>query len=448
MNGNAPTGPAEAKLDLLITGGTLLTMDNRLSIVQDPIIGIRNGKIVFAEKRTDPMTRFDVLEKINADGCIILPGLINTHTHAPMTCFRGLSDDLPLMEWLNRDIFPAETRFMNAETVFHGTVLAIAEMILSGTTTFADGYYTESRVAEAALSAGMRVVAAEGFLDFKPPDAEALKKHVRKAEAFIEKWVDQDLVMPAVFCHSAYSCTPQTLRSLKTCADAAGVSFFIHVSETREEVERSQEAEGLSPIRYLERLGVLNESTIAVHSVWVDEEDIKIMADCGVKVSHNPESNMKLASGVAPIPLMLARSIRVGLGTDGCASNNDLDMIREMDTTAKLHKVVLRDATVMPDTTVLRMATRGGAEVLGLDRVVGSIEKGKDADLILIDTRCPHLTPLYNPYSHIVYAASGADVKTSVIKGRLVMKDRKLLTFDPGTSIAKVREIAANARCA
>ncbi len=433
-------------LDLLIAGGTLLTMDDAMSVIHDPVIGIRGGKIAFAEKGPGPAAGCIALETLDADGCLILPGLVNTHTHAPMVCFRGMADDLPLMDWLQHHIFPAEAKIMNADTVFHGATLAVAEMLLSGTTTFADGYFFESRVAQAASCAGIRAVAAEGFIDFAPPDAGTVRRHVRKAESFIREWIGSELITPAVFCHSPYACAPRTLRSLKDCADAAGVPFFIHLSETREEVRNILEGEGLSPVRYLDRLGVLNESTVAVHCVWLDDGEIEILADRGVRVSHLPESNMKLACGIAPVPRMLARNVKVGLGTDGCASNNDLDMLREMDTAAKLHKLALLDPTVLPDTAVLRMATRGGAEALGLDGVIGSIEKGKKADLILIDTRRPHLTPLYNPYSHIVYAASGDDVITSVIGGRIVVRDRKLLTMDPGPSIARVRETAAALR--
>lgn len=330
--------PHHKDIDILITGGTLLTMSDSMDIIENPVIGIKDGKILFAEKENISQHRAD--EIIDASGSIIMPGLVNTHTHLPMVCFRGLADDLPLMEWLNNYIFPAEAKYVNREMVYYGSMLAIAEMILSGTTTFCDGYFYESSVARAAIDAGMRAVPCQGFIDFPTSDNPDPSKNARIAESFIEKWTGRSpLITPAFFCHSPYTCSPETLSSIKEIARNAGIFYFTHLAETKDEVKTIQERYGKTPVRHLLNLGVLDDKTVAVHCNWVDEEEIKILADYGTKVSHNPESSMKLAAGIAPIPQMMRAGITVGLGTDGCASNNDLDLFMEMDTTAKIHKV-------------------------------------------------------------------------------------------------------------
>lgn len=436
----------ETEPDLLITGGTCLTMDDRLTVIDDALIGIQQGRIAFVQEACGSQP-IRARRTINAARCLILPGLINTHVHAPMVCFRGMADDLPLMDWLNRHIFPAEAKYVDKEMVYYGTMLAAAEMILSGTTTFADGYFLEDEIARAAVDSGMRAVTAEGFIDFSPPDEKAVKKHLRKAEAFVGRWKDvSDRVTPAVFCHSPYSCAAVTLRRLKEFADDAGSPYFIHVSETRDEVEKITAREGERPVSYLRTLGVLDEKTVAVHCIWIDDREIAVLAEHGVKVAHTPESNMKLACGIAPVPKMLKAGVTVGLGTDGAASNNNLDMFGEMNMAAKAHKLAMLDPTVMDCVTVLWMATRGGARALGIEDRTGSIEKGKQADLIILDTNQVHLTPIYNPYSHLVYAASGADVKTSIIDGKIVMLDRKIMNWDPAESMANVNQIAGKIR--
>ena len=438
-----PSYNDHSNLDILITGGTLVTLDDNLCVINDAVIGIRDGRFVLIENQSLSSASYVANEKMDASGCLILPGLINTHTHAPMVCFRGMADDLPLMEWLNNNIFPAEAKYVDREMVYHGTILAVTEMLLSGTTTFADGYFFESEVARAAVMAGIRAVVAEGFIDFPQPDDHAIKQHIKQAEGFIRQMSDfSPLVTPALFCHAPYSCSPRTLRCMKDCAESSHLQYFIHVAETSDEVTKINDQGSETPVCYLRNLGVLNESTVAVHCVWVDEKDIEILADKGVNVSHVPESNMKLGCGIAPVHKMLKSGITIGLGTDGGASNNDLDMLREMDTAAKVHKVSTMDPTVLDDITVLLMATRHGAKALGLDRDIGSIEIGKKADLILIDSMQPHLTPIYNPYSHIVYSASGSDVTTVIIDGKIVVRDRKLLTFEIAESIDKVKKIA------
>ena len=439
---------ANQKLDILITGGTLLSMETPIDIVEAPVIGIRDGKILFVEKGHLPAEYSpEAREVIDASGCIVMPGLVNTHTHLPMVLFRGLADDLPLMTWLNDHIFPAERRFMNRETVYAGSMLAIAEMILSGTTTFCDGYFFEDSVARAAIAAAMRGVVAQGFIDLPTPDQPTPSRHAAVAENFIRKWRDfSPLVTPALFCHSSYICSPETLKTIKATTRRNGTLFLIHLAETREEVALLRERYGQKPVHHLRDLDLLDEATIAAHCIWLEENELDLLAEFSVKVTHEPESNMKLAAGVAPVPEMLRRGIDVGLGTDGSASNNNLDLFGEMAMCAKLHKAFSTDPTVLRAEKVVEMATLGGARVLGMADRIGSITPGKRADIILVNMNKPHLTPLYNPFSHLVYAASGADVVTSVIDGKVVMKDRRLLTIDLNEVMGEVRKIGTTIR--
>jgi 5-methylthioadenosine/S-adenosylhomocysteine deaminase len=431
--------------DILIMGGTLLTLSESMDTIENPVIGIRDGRIILVEKGENPPAKhYPAKEILNAEGCVILPGLVNTHNHLPMVCYRGYADDMPLMEWLHERIFPAEAKYVNRDMVYAGSRLAMAEMILSGTTTFCDGYFYESSVAQAAIDMGMRGIVSQGFIDFPTPDQPDPAKNIKIAETFIDKWKDRSpLISPALFCHTPYTCAAETLITLKQAAREKGVLYLSHVAETRDEIKLIQERYGTTPIRHLQKLGVLDERTVIVHAVWADEEELEMLRDTGTKVSHNPESNMKLAVGIAPVPAMLRKGITVGLGTDGCASNNDLDLFREMGTAAKLHKVAAMDPTVLDARTTLKMATIHGARVLGLEDRIGSIEPGKCADLILVDMKKPHLTPVYQVYSHLVYAASGADVVASIINGKLVMKDRKLLHADLNDIMENVRKIAA-----
>jgi len=426
--------------DIVIKGGIVLTMSEKMDILRNHFIGIKDGKIIHISNKEVSYSARDTIE---AGDCLVMPGLVNTHTHLPMVIFRGLADDLPLPDWLNKHIFPAEKRFINKGTVYDGSLLAMAEMILSGTTTFCDGYFYESAVGTAALQAGMRAVIAQGFLDFPTPDNPEPAKKPAIAEQFINRWHNaHPLISPALFCHAPYTCSPQTLTDIKKIAGETGVLFITHLLENKDESQEIEKRYGRKPVQHLYHLGVLDEQTIAVHGNWLTAGDLDVLADCGVAVSHNPESSMKLAAGVAPIPAMLARGITCGLGTDGCASNNNLDMFGEMNTAAKLHKIAAMDPTVMNAETVVKMATQGGAKTLGMANRIGSIETGKEADIILLDMNKPHLTPLYNYYSQIVYAAGGADVKTSIIGGKIVMQDRKLLTIDIDEAMANVRKTA------
>jgi 5-methylthioadenosine/S-adenosylhomocysteine deaminase len=374
-------------------------------------------------------------------GGLIMPGLINAHTHAAMTCFRGLADDLPLSVWLNEHIFPAE-RNINGELVYKGTLLACAEMILGGITTFCDMYLFEDQVARAAHEASMRALVGEVLYDFPSPNYGPPEQGLAFTRDLIQTWQVDPLISVAVEPHAVYTCSPDLLYACRDIAEDFRVPMIIHLSESQDEVNQVKERYGLSPVDHLEKLELLSPRLIADHCVVLTEEEMDILAERGVRVVHNNESNMKLANGVAPVAKLLERGVVVGLGTDGCASNNNLDMLAEMDSVAKLHKVYRMDPTIMDAKTVVRLATRGGARVLGLDEQIGSLEPGKKADLIGLDLDKPHLTPLYNIYSHVVYAASAADVTLNIINGRVVMRDGELLTLDVEKVMAEVRAIA------
>lgn len=425
--------------DILIENATIITCNAHAQLIQGGWLGIEGGRIVYLDGCAPQDS--DAAKTIDGKDFLVLPGLVNGHTHAAMTLFRGLADDLPLMEWLENYIFPVERR-MDAEFVHTGALLACAEMIMSGTTTFSDMYLFEDAVAQAARAAGMRCLVGEVLYDFDSPSYGSVQNALDYTERFIERWQGDPLIHAAVEPHSLYTCSPDLLRKANELALRHGVPLITHVAETQSECAEIQRRFGSTPIAYLESLGLLGEHLIAAHAVHLQEADLMAMARAGVKVVHNPESNMKLASGIAPVPRMLAMGITVALGTDGCASNNNLDMIEEMDTAAKLHKVSQQDPTVMDAETVLRMGTIQGAAALGLEREIGSLEPGKKADIIMIDTRQPHLTPMYNPCSHVVYAARGQDVRHVIIDGRMVMEDRRLLTMDLAGVLARADEMA------
>ena len=429
--------------DIIIKNGTILTLDSENSIFENSYLCIRGDSISEIGTGNPALSKAEKI--IDARGGLILPGLVNCHTHAAMSLFRGLADDLPLMEWLNNYIFPAESK-MDGEFVYTGTMLALAEMIMSGTTTFCDMYLFEEEVAKAARKAGVRSLVGEVLYDFPSPNYGPVEKGLKYTESLIQKWRDDPLVSIAVEPHSLFTCSPKLLAASNELALKYNVPLIIHVAETLTEVYEIKEKYGKTPVKHLDSLGILGPHLIADHCVHLENSDIKLMAEHGVNVVHNPESNMKLASGIAPVPQMLSQGLTVGLGTDGCASNNNLDLFSEMDTAAKLHKVNMLDPTVMDSITVLRMATIQGARALGLQDITGSLEVGKKADVIVIDTHKPHLTPMYNATSHLVYAARGNDVRHSIINGQPVMEDRKLLTLDLDEIIARAREMSIHVR--
>ena len=425
---------------MLVTNGTVLTLDAGDTEIINGAVAIAKDTIA-AVAPADEFGAWSVSQVIDANGGIIMPGLINSHTHAAMTCFRGLADDLQLMTWLNDHIFPAEAK-LDDQKVYSGALLACAEMIMSGTTCFCDMYLFEDAVARAAKKAGMRAVVGEVLYDFNSPNYGPIENGFKYTQKLIDIWQDDPLVTIAVEPHSTYLCAPQLLKKAFDLTQSFNLPLVIHLAESKSEIDQIKERYSRTPVEHLAELGVLAPNVLACHCVELTENDIALLQRFDVKVAHNAESNMKLASGVAPIPRLINEGICVGMGTDGCASNNDLDLFQEMDSVAKLHKAKSLDPTVMDAATVLKMATIKGARALGLDPVIGSLETGKKADLIIVDTNKPHLTPMYNPVSHMVYAAIGSDVTTSIINGTVVMQDGKIKTMDIKAVMDDVNRIA------
>jgi len=413
--------------DILIENGLLVTMAEGLPVVEDGAVLILKGEIAGCGT-TEEFSDHKAKTRINAHGKIIMPGLINCHTHLPMSMFRGLADDLPLDVWLNDHVFPAEAKHVNPDSVEKWSRHSCTEMLLAGTTTCCDGYFHEDRVAAAVLAFGMRAVAGQGVIDFPAPGVPDPKMNIKTAVEFVNQFKDiSSLLTPSIFCHSPYTCSRQTLTAAKKAANDLGVLFQIHVAETRNEINLIQGLGNMTIVEYLESAGILDSNTLMVHAVWINDNDMDIIRKTRARVAHCPESNMKLASGIAPIPKLIKLGVPVGLGTDGCASNNDQDLFSEMDMAAKLHKVALLDPCVMDARTTLRMATIEGAKAIGLDSVTGSIEKGKRADIILVDRARPHMTPMYDPYSGLVYSAKAADVNLVMVDGRVLVRDGDLV---------------------
>jgi 5-methylthioadenosine/S-adenosylhomocysteine deaminase len=426
--------------DILVINGTLLTLDANHTEIVDGAVAISQDTIT-AVGAANGFSDWSAPRVVDAGGGIIMPGLINSHTHAAMTCFRGLADDLQLMNWLNEHIFPAEAK-LDDQKVYLGTLLACAEMIMSGTTCFCDMYLFEDAVARAASEAGIRAVVGEVLYDFDSPNYGPIEKGFKYTQKLIDTWRADPLVTIAVEPHSTYLCAPELLKKAFQLTQSFRLPLVIHLAESKSEVDQIKARYGRTPVEHLAELGILAPNVLACHCVELTENDIHLLRRFDVKVAHNAESNMKLASGVAPIPELLDKGICVGLGTDGCASNNNLDLFLEMDTVAKLHKARTLDPTTMDALSVLKMATIQAARALGLDHLIGSLEAGKKADLIIIDTNKPHLTPMYSPVSHLVYAAMGSDVSTAIINGRVVMQNGSLNTMDLRKVMDDVNQIA------
>jgi 5-methylthioadenosine/S-adenosylhomocysteine deaminase len=421
---------APKPVDMIVRGGTIVTMDAGRRVIEDGAVAVRGGRIVAIGKRADIERGYSAREVIDATGRVVMPGLINGHTHVPMTLFRGLADDLDLNEWLTKYIFPAEAKNVSEEFVRAGTRLGLAEMIRGGTTTYCDMYYFEDAVADETARAGLRGVLGETVIDFPVADNKTHEQAMAYTERFVAKWKNDKLITPAIAPHAPYTVSEEHLRDVAAFSKRTNAPIVIHVAETRKEVEDITRDHGASPFDYLARIGFLSDRVIAAHGVHVTDEEIGLIKRFGVGVVHNPQSNMKLASGVAPVPQYLRADVALGLGTDGAASNNDLSMWEEMDTAAKLHKVATFDPKVVTALEAVEMATVRGARALHMEREIGSIEEGKRADLIVVDMDDLNQVPLYNVYSQLVYATKAADVRTVVVEGRVLMRDRKLLTLD------------------
>jgi len=426
---------------ILIKGGVVLTLNPKEEIFPEGYVLIESDKIKAVGPADKLPPEYNKEEIIDASECLIMPGLINTHTHAAMSLLRGIADDLPLSLWLSKYIFPTESQQVNPEFVYWGTLLAGLEMIHSGTTCFIDGYFFEEEACQAAYDLGIRGLLGQGIFDLPTPDVPDPKSNLNRAEKYLNQTLFSSLVIPTLFCHSAYACKPETLKKVRQICNYYSVPLLIHLAETDSEIKEITDQYGVAAVNHLVNSGIFEGETIAAHCVWVKPEEFLLLKASKVKIAHCPESNMKLASGVAPIPDFLNLSIPVGLGTDGCASNNNLDMFGEMDTCAKIHKLIRQDPSVMDAKTVVKMATIGGAEVFGFKDKLGSLEAGKKADLIILNWSQPHLTPVYNYYSHLVYSACGHDVQTVIIDGKIVMHNQKILTVDEKEVLATAKKI-------
>jgi 5-methylthioadenosine/S-adenosylhomocysteine deaminase len=431
---------AAERADLIIRGGTVVTMDGSSRVIDDGAVAIKQDRIVAVGPSSEVSARYSATRTINAAGKIVMPGLINTHTHVPMVLFRGIADDLVLMEWLQKYIFPAEAKNVDEQFVRWGTKLGCLEMIQGGTTTYVDMYYFEDAVADETARAGMRAVLGQTLLDFPAPDNKTWEAGMSSVEKFAQKWKGNSLITPAIAPHAPYTVSTEHLKQAHSFSERTGLPLVIHIAEDQAEVKTIQERYGASSVAYLDRIGLLDERVIAAHMVWPAEADIKTLASRRVGVAHCPQSNMKLAAGAAPVPQMLRAGVAVGLGTDGAASNNDLNMWEEIDTAAKLHKLVSKDPTVINAREALEMATIRGARAIHLDKQIGSLEAGKLADLIIVDVTSSHQTPLYNVYSQLAYATKASDVETVIINGRVVMRNRRVLTVDEPSVRAKAIE--------
>jgi 5-methylthioadenosine/S-adenosylhomocysteine deaminase len=431
----------KTKADLIVSGGTVVTMDRLRAIVEDGAVVIKGDTILEVGSRAELEGKYQAAQTIDARGTLVLPGFVNGHTHVPMTLFRGLHDDVTLDEWLHKYIFPAEAKNVDEEFVRWGTRLAAAEQIRSGITTFADMYYFEDVIAEETKAAGMRGVLGETFIDFPAPDNKSEAEMLAYTEKFLKRWQGDPLIQAAPAPHSIYTCSRKTLQDSAALARKYQAPILIHVAEMKKEWEDSEKQNGMSPVGYLNSIGVLGPDVVAAHCIYVDETDRELLAQKQVGCVHNPSSNMMLASGVSPVPEMRAAGVAVGLGTDGPAgSNNDLDLMEEMDLAAKLAKITKMSPTALNAKAVVEMATIDGAKALHMDKKVGSLEPGKKADLILISLDEPNAVPMYDIYAQLAYALKASDVETVVIGGKVVMRDRKLLTVNEEQAIQKARE--------
>ncbi|HET6889571.1 MAG TPA: amidohydrolase [Pyrinomonadaceae bacterium] len=428
--GNNPQRRTSERVDLIVLGGTVVTMNQTRKLIEDGGIAIKGGRIVAVGPRDEIAGKYRARKIIDASGRVVIPGLINGHTHIPMTLFRGLADDLDLQEWLTKYIFPAEAKNVTEEFVRVGARLGLAEMIRGGTTTYCDMYYFEDAIADETSKAGVRGVLGETILDFPAPDNKTNAEMMAYVERFVKKWQGHELIVPAIAPHAPYTVSEPHLKAVRAFSDRTGAPIVTHVSETKREVDESIAGKGATPVAYLERIGFLNDRVIAAHVVWPAAEDLEILKRTKVGVVHNPQSNMKLAAGVSPVPRMINEGLLTGLGTDGAASNNDLNMWEEMDSAAKLHKVTSGDPKVMTAQQAFELATIRGAEALHLEKEIGSIEVGKRADIVIVERDSLNQIPLHNIYSDLVYATKAADVLTVIINGRTVMQNHRLLTLN------------------
>ena len=419
----------------------VITEDAQRRVIENGAVAVVGDHIAAVGTRTEIDARFQAKQRLDRPDAILAPGLINTHTHAAMSLLRGIADDLRLQDWLQKFIFPAEAKNVSADFVRWGTRLGCLEMLLGGTTTFTDMYYFEDVVAEAAKEAGMRGVLGETIIGFPVADNKTPAEGLAFTEKYMQRFRNDPLVVAAVAPHALYTNSDETLIASRALANRYNAPLVIHVSETKKEDDDAKAQRHMSPVKVLESLGVFNGRTVAAHCVWVDEADMAILKSRGVGVAHCPSSNMKLASGIAPVTRMLELDLAVGLGPDGPAgSNNDFNLFEEMDLAAKLQKVATMDPRALPASAALEMATIRGARALGLDKLIGSLESGKRADMIVVRLDRPNAVPLYDPISQMVYALKADDVRDVMVNGKTVVRDAKILTLNATQILQKAAE--------
>ncbi len=430
--------------DLIVSAAQVVTMDAERRVIDNGAVAIGGGRILAVGPRAEIDKAYKAKQRIDQPQAMLTPGLVNTHTHAAMSLLRGLADDVPLQQWLEKFIFPAEAKNVTPEFVRWGTRLAVLEMMLSGTTTYTDMYYFEDDVAAVTKEAGMRAVLGQTIIGFPAPDYKTPQEALAATEKFIGKWKGDALITPAVAPHAAYTNDETTLKAASAMADRHGVPLLIHVSETQVENTTSLQKHGASPTYYLSRIGAIAKRSVFAHGVWMGVRDRQTARQHGVGVAHCPSSNLKLGSGIPPIGEFLRFGIPVGLGPDGPAgSNNDFNMFEEMDLASKIAKGTTNNPMALPAATVFEMATIMGARVLGMEEQIGSLEAGKRADLITISLAEPHAFPRHDPYSMLVYTLKGSDVRDVVIEGKVTVRERKPLTLKPAEIFAKAAELRA-----
>ncbi|MEO7157268.1 MAG: amidohydrolase [Vicinamibacterales bacterium] len=431
-----------ATATLIITNGIVVTVDGTRRILNPGAVAINGTDIVAVDTPAAIASRFTAAQTIDATGKVVMPGLINTHTHAAMVMFRGLGNDLNLMDWLQKYIFPAEAKTVSPDFVRVGTQLAVLEMIQSGTTTFADMYYFEEDVAKVTRAAGLRGVLGQTVIEFPVPDAKTPADALARTEAFAKRFDHDELITPSIAPHSVYTLDAKTLTAVSALAKRLMIPIQIHLAETSAEIDLSQERHKMRPVAVLESLNFWAPTTIGAHGVWINDDEIAVLKRRGVGISNNPESNMKLSSGTAPVMKYRKAGVNVGLGTDGAASNNDLDMFEAMRQAAFQQKLVTMDPTAISAPEALEMATIGGARAIGRGQRLGSLEPGKLADLIIVGMSKARQQPLFDPVSQIVYASRGDDVETTIVNGKVLMLDGKVLTLDAARVISEARTAA------